>query len=184
MQSFLKLLIAYSTLDKTEEASRQKILSLVKTYDVASFDHDFLPGHTTASALVVNKALTHVLLNHHKKLDMWFQFGGHSDGSPDVRATAMREAQEESGLRSLEFYPGQGILDVDVHDIPARPEMPAHQHHDVRFLLTADMAEPFVISEESHDLKWVRLEDIESYNHEDTFHRMINKVIVLRKSLP
>ncbi len=184
MENFLDLLSVYHPIDAQEEASRQKIISLVKNYGTPAFDHDFLPGHITASALVVNKSLTHVLLNHHKKLDMWFQFGGHSDGSPDVRATAMREAQEESGLHSLEFYPGQGILDVDVHNIPEHGGMPAHQHHDVRFLLTADMDESFAISKESHDIKWVKFEDIESYNHEDTFHRMINKVIVLRKSLP
>ncbi len=184
MENFLDLLSAYHPIDAQEEASRQKIISLVTNYGKSAFGHDFLPGHVTSSALVVDRALTHALLNHHKKLNMWFQFGGHSDDSPEVRATALREAHEETGLKSLEFYPSLGIFDVDVHSIPEHAGAPAHEHHDVRFLLTADMDELFTVSEESHDIKWVKFEDIESYNHEDTFHRMINKVIVLRKSLP
>ena len=180
MDEFLSLFTAYQPTDPSELRSLARTLDLVNQFGEAAFGHDFLPGHVTASALVVNPGLTHVLLNHHKKLNLWIQFGGHSDGLSDVRATAMREAREESGLSSLAFYPGLDIFDVDVHAIPAYGHTNAHVHHDIRFLLTADLAEPFSVSAESNDLKWVRLEDIEQYNHEPSFHRMLAKVINLR----
>ena len=53
-------------------------------------------GHITASILILNQKKTKVLLMFHKKLQKWLQFGGHSDDSPDVLGTAIREFHEES----------------------------------------------------------------------------------------
>jgi len=53
-------------------------------------------GHITGSAWIVDPAGERVLLTHHRKLDRWLQPGGHSDGDPDTRAVAVREAEEES----------------------------------------------------------------------------------------
>ncbi len=41
-----------------------------------------------------------VLLLHHAKLDKWLQPGGHCDGDPDVLRVALKEAEEESGLKA------------------------------------------------------------------------------------
>lgn len=82
-------------------------------------------GHITASLLVVNPEFTKVLLIFHKKFQRWLQFGGHSDDSPDVLATAIREFHEESGITEepviFRYSDSQGfpIFDVDIHDIPA-----------------------------------------------------------------
>lgn len=82
-------------------------------------------GHITASMLIVNPEFTKVLLIFHKKLQRWLQFGGHSDDSPNVLATAIREFHEESGIieePSIFQYsesPSFPIFDVDIHDIPA-----------------------------------------------------------------
>ena len=55
-------------------------------------------GHITGSAWVVDTTGERVVLTHHAKLGRWLQPGGHSDGDPDTRAVALREAREESGL--------------------------------------------------------------------------------------
>ena len=55
-------------------------------------------GHMTGSAWVVNPALTHTLLTHHRRLDLWVQLGGHVEDDADMLAAARREAHEESGL--------------------------------------------------------------------------------------
>src|SRR6056297_1200916 len=92
---------------------------------------NFQPGHVTGSAWLVDDSGENVLLTHHRKLDAWLQLGGHSDGDPDTAAVARREAEEESGL-AVELV-SRDILDVDVHEIPARKSDPAHFHFDVRF---------------------------------------------------
>ena len=75
--------------------------------------------------LIVNEDFTKVLLILHKKLQRWLQFGGHSDNSPDVLATAIREFHEESGIAlepQIFSYEGNAevpLFDLDIHTIPA-----------------------------------------------------------------
>lgn len=176
----LQQLQQYKPVDSSELQSRDVVLEFVRNYP-RCFENDCLPGHITGSALVVDHNKTYALLNHHRKHGLWIQFGGHSDGIPDPIITAIRESKEESGLSTLAQISGlEGIFDIDVHQIPANTKMPAHIHYDIRILLVADRNEPVMKSAESHDLKWVRLEDIRRYNTEQAFSRMIRKVIVLR----
>lgn len=133
-----------------------------------------LAGHLTASAWIVDPDRTRTLLTHHRKLDRWLQLGGHVDGETDLAAAAMREAQEESGLTRLRLVSAE-VFDVDRHSIPARGAEPEHWHFDVRFLIEADPTEPLLISSESKDLAWVRLDEVTRLNSEESLARMVRK---------
>ncbi|HEX6833286.1 MAG TPA: NUDIX hydrolase [Rudaea sp.] len=115
-------------------------------------------GHLTGSAWLVSADGRRVLLTHHRKLNRWLQPGGHADGDPDLAAVALREAEEETGLRDLTVDPKP--FDLDVHLIPARGHEPEHWHYDVRFLVRATASEVFTVSEESHALAWRGIEDV------------------------
>ena len=134
-------------------------------------------GHITGSAWLVDMTGDRVLLAHHRKLGRWLQPGGHSDGDPDTRAVALREAREESGLdvRGLD----DAIFDIDVHRIPARGREPAHLHFDVRFLVQAEH-DRFRISEESHALAWVPAVGLGGLTDEESVLRMARKWLVRR----
>ena len=67
------------------------------------------------------------------------------------------------------------IYDIDVHRIPARGSEPAHDHYDLRFALEADPREPLVRNEESHDVRWIALSDLESYAIDDSVRRLAAK---------
>jgi 8-oxo-dGTP pyrophosphatase MutT (NUDIX family) len=138
------------------------------------FERTCAPGHVTGSAWLLHPEHPEVLLTHHRKLNRWLQPGGHADGCPDVLAVAMREAQEESGITAIEQLTPTMPLDLDIHEIPARPGEPAHLHYDVRFLLRAT-ADSYVVSEESHDLAWVPLERIAEFNPSDSLRRMAER---------
>ena len=115
-----------------------------------------------------------VLLTHHRKLDRWLQLGGHADGDPDVFAVALKEAREESGLSDFEAVI-EGIFDLDIHPIPARKSDPEHLHYDVRYLFRATGATDYVVSDESHDLRWVPLDEVTTLTTEDSMTRMVRK---------
>jgi 8-oxo-dGTP pyrophosphatase MutT (NUDIX family) len=113
------------------------------------FARDNSAGHVTASAIVARRGGPRrgvarpggeaFLLVFHRKLRRWLQPGGHVEHA-DASAfeAALREAREETGIREFEAPLGRTILDVDVHEIPARRNEPAHHHFDVRFLLTTE----------------------------------------------
>ena len=74
-----KALEGFQPADKREKESLEKIkqlLALSESEDV--FSRTRLAGHIVAGALVVDKE-GNVLLNHHKALDKWLHFVGHSD---------------------------------------------------------------------------------------------------------
>lgn len=138
------------------------------------FERSCPPGHVTASAWIVSADYRHVLLAHHRKLGRWLQPGGHADGDPDALSVAMREAREETGLVVLSTLPSDdgGLLDVDVHEIPARAGEPAHLHHDVRFLLIAEPGQALHCSEESIEVRWVCWADLPALAGEESLLRM------------
>jgi len=136
------------------------------------YSRDCWAGHITGSAWIVDPTGERVLLTHHRKLDRWLQPGGHSDGDPDTMAVALREAEEETGLVVQPV--DDAIFDLDVHPIPARGDDPEHQHYDVRFALQASNTD-YVVSDESHDLAWVKLDELARYTDEKSVLRMAHK---------
>jgi 8-oxo-dGTP pyrophosphatase MutT (NUDIX family) len=115
-------------------------------------------GHLTGSAWLVDGARRRALLTHHRKLNKWLQLGGHADGDGDLARVALREAEEESGLRGLIVEPE--IFDLDRHLIPARGSEPAHWHYDVRFVVHATGSEEFEVTHESHALAWREIAEV------------------------
>ena len=166
-------LAGYEPFDERETAMVERLRAFVAEYD-ACFERTLAIGHVTGSAWVVDRALERVLLTHHRKLDKWLQLGGHADGDGNVRRVAMREATEESGLRDVVPASG-GIYDIDVHEIPERGAEAAHFHYDVRFAFFADAEQPLQASEESHEVAWIPLADIERLPIDDSIRRLVAK---------
>lgn len=172
-QPLLDQLADYAAKHPDEAETVARFIDFVRS-DGDCFERSLAIGHVTGSAWIVNADGTQVLLTHHRKLDRWLQLGGHADGDPDVFAVAMKEAREESGLSDFEPV-GDGIFDLDIHPIPARKSDPEHLHYDVRYLLRATGATDYVVSDESHDLRWVPLEEVTTLTTEDSMTRMVRK---------
>ncbi len=173
-KKLLDLLENHNPSDNNERKMTNETVEFVKTNEDC-FKRELLIGHVTGSAWIVNDARTHVLMMHHRKLNQWFQPGGHCDGDPDVLNVALKEANEETGLKNLKVVDGK-VFDVDVHLIPERKGIPAHYHYDVRFLIEADMNEPLIVTEESNDLAWVSLEKVAEHNDSESIMRMARKI--------
>jgi len=166
-------LARYRGANDRERAMVAEVAAFLDEHDDA-FERSQLLGHITASAWIVDRERAHALLTHHRKLGRWLQLGGHVDGQPDVRAAALREAQEESGLVEIVAL-GTAIYDVDVHVIPVRGAEPEHKHYDIRFAFEADRAAPLVVSGESHALAWVALDELDRYETDESVRRLARK---------
>ena len=80
------------------------------------------------------------------------------------------------GFRSLPDRAVPEILDVDVHVIPARGEEPAHEHHDIRFLLEVSENQPIEHQvAESKEVRWFPAESLMASLDEESLTRMASK---------
>lgn len=172
-ENLVSVLKAYKSSFAEELPFKDSFLELLKAE--RCFYRDYLPGHITGSAFIVDEDGAHVLLTHHAKLNKWLQPGGHADGDEDVLRVALREAEEETGLTKFKLL-GSGLFDIDIHTIPARGDFPEHQHYDIRFLLQASRKDPLLISEESHDLAWKPIHELAQFTGNDSIARMAVKV--------
>jgi 8-oxo-dGTP pyrophosphatase MutT (NUDIX family) len=172
-QPLLDQLSAYAAVYPEEAETVTRFTAFVREQPEC-FERSLAQGHITGSAWIVDAVGEKVLLTHHRKLDCWLQLGGHADGDADVQAVALKEAQEESGIQNFQRL-GQGIFDLDIHPIPARGEVPEHLHYDVRYVLQVTGATDYVVSEESHDLRWVPLDEVRFLTTDPSMLRMVGK---------
>jgi 8-oxo-dGTP pyrophosphatase MutT (NUDIX family) len=168
-----ELLAVHQPFTEEEAAMLARLRDFVAAH-ADCFERTLQIGHVTGSAWIIDRERTHTLLTHHGKLDKWLQLGGHADGDPDILRVALREAEEESGLSGIRPL-SEAIFDVDIHLIPARRTEPEHFHYDVRFLFEADRHVPLKISDESKDLQWVALNQVEALTSEESVLRMVRK---------
>ncbi len=155
----------------------ERMLELAALRGAFSREH-VEPGHFTASAFVVCPERRRVLLVHHAKLERWLQPGGHVEaGDPSLRSAAEREVREETGLDSLSPL-SEGVFDVDIHAIPARPKEGAHQHFDVRYAFVARSTR-LVGSDEVRGVRWVELARVPELTGEDSVLRCVQRLAAL-----
>ncbi|MFD9347475.1 MULTISPECIES: NUDIX hydrolase [Streptomyces] len=119
-------------------------------------------GHVTCGAIVIDQfgRILHVL---HLASGKVLVPGGHTEPTDDsLAAVALRELHEETGFPPGAVTPWPGYetvpLDIDIHDIDARPGKgePGHQHFDLRFLFRLQTTEVSVAlqEEEVGGIEW------------------------------
>ena len=163
LQNLVALLQEHRLSSQSDWESTDKTIAWIENHEDFAFTKANTNGHITASLLITNEEKTHVLLMFHKKLQIWIQFGGHTDGETDVYAAAIREFHEESGIQYEPHVPKK-IFRVDVHSIPVHKETSEHLHHDIMFLWTIPFDTPFQRQEdEVDDIRWFPIEGIEDY---------------------
>ncbi|MDD3605155.1 MAG: NUDIX hydrolase, partial [Kiritimatiellae bacterium] len=75
----IQQLEAYQAKWENESQTVRRLIDFIAAHE--DFHSQALrQGHITGSAWLVNRAGTHVLLTHHRKLNKWIQLGGHADG--------------------------------------------------------------------------------------------------------
>jgi len=137
--------------------------------------------HVTGSALVVHPASQRILLRWHERYQLWNHVGGHADdGEDDPYVTALREAEEETGLRDLRPFPGPApsIVLVEIVPVPAARGEADHEHADVCYVFATDAPDATVEEHGDAELVWL---DIDEARRRSNFHvrNLIDRVAPL-----
>ena len=162
MEHFIHKLKKYQPYNEQEDTDKKLMLQLLQIQpDI--FERTCLAAHMTASAWVVNKDWTRVLLAYHNLYQSWAWLGGHADGEKDLLQVALREVQEESSIQSVvpmteEIYSIE-ILPVCGHE-KRGIYVPTHLHLNVTYLLQADDREQTRIkADENSAVGWFPIEE-------------------------
>jgi 8-oxo-dGTP pyrophosphatase MutT (NUDIX family) len=150
-ESTVEALTAWQAPDPAQDTLRHAVLSFVLAREDAC-KRECVPGHVTASALVLDHTGRQTLLTLHPRFGRWLQLGGHcEDGDPDIAAAALREASEESGIEGLRMDPRMAALHV--HPVVCSLGVPT-RHLDLQFIAHAPPNAEIACSDESLDLRW------------------------------
>lgn len=149
--SVIDLLTDWRAPDPTQDSLRHAVLAFVHAR-VDSCQRECVPGHVTASTIVLDHTGGQVLLTLHPRVGRWVQLGGHCDDEDtDIVAAALREAIEESGIDGLRIEPE--LAAVHVHPVTCSLGVPT-RHLDLQFVAHAPAGAQIAISDESDDLQW------------------------------
>ena len=184
----------YQPWTEKETWEKQQILDFMEKNPDCLFRGNRI-AHMTASAWVVNRQRSKVLMAYHKIYDSWAWLGGHADGEADLLQVAMKEACEEAGLRPANpilmkagLRPADPPLMAAGSLRPVREEIfsletltvdghmkhgswvPSHLHLNLTYLLEADEEEPLRINaEENTGVRWFAFEEALAASKEPWF---------------
>ena len=162
-QDLINQLQSYQSFNEQEEADRQVMLELLQTSDDIFYRTNLL-AHFTASAWVVNKSHTHVLMAFHNIYQTYAWLGGHADGEEDLLSVALREVQEESGIHTVKPIT-EGIYSLETIEVNGHEKngkyVPSHLHLNVTYLLEADDTESLhVKQDENSAVNWFPIDQV------------------------
>jgi 8-oxo-dGTP pyrophosphatase MutT (NUDIX family) len=152
-----KLISMYQPFNEQEAFDQKAMLSFIER-NPDYLDRTNLVAHFTVSTLVVNQAMDHILFGFHNIYQSWGWLGGHNDGDPDLLRVALKETEEETGLKKIKPYSDHIFL-LDTIYVPNHlkhgKHVSDHLHLNATFLIIADMQEPLQANPEEHaGVKW------------------------------
>lgn len=178
MTSPFDILSAYTPKNEQETYDKALMLAFIQRNPDYLLRSN-LTAHLTSSAFVVNKDMTKVVFAFHHIYQSWAWVGGHNDGNPNSLEVAMKEAMEETGLKSIQPY-SEDLLTIDVIYVPNHIKkgayVPDHLHLNMTYLLMADDNEiPSHNPAEHADVRWFLIDEVFQYVYEDRMKPIYQK---------
>ena len=150
-QDLIRQLEAFVPFNEQEKADREILLEKLKN-EPDVFLRSSLLYHMTASGWVTDPSRTKVVMAYHRIYDSWAWLGGHADGEEDLLSVALREVNEESGLKARPVR--EDIFSVEAVTVNGHVKrgayVPSHVHLNVTYLLEADPEQDLRMKEDEN----------------------------------
>ena len=169
----------FKPFNEQEERDKEFILSFMDTYeDVLTRDN--VVAHFTVSNWVVNKERTKIIMIYHNIYNSWAWTGGHADGDSYFLHVALKELEEETGLKNVKVLTNDiaslEIVTVDGH-VKRGKYVSSHLHINVTYILEADENELLRIKEdENSGVKWIDIDKVIEVTNEPKMIPIYNKL--------
>ena len=177
--SLRKIIEDYIPCDEQEERDKEQMLKFIDTFDDVLTRNNTI-GHFSASAFVVNKEKTKMASVYHIIMEGWAYPGGHADGEENLLSVALREVEEETGLKANILSDKPFLIStnpVKAH-IKRGKFVSSHLHFDVLYLMEADDSIPLAYREdESKGVKWIPFDEIDNENMVDFIGPIAKKLV-------
>lgn len=183
--SLINKIMNYKFVNEQEEHDKAVMLDFM-TKNSDYLDRSNQVAHFTTSIWTVNKQRTKTLMVYHNIYNSWSWIGGHADGEENLNKVAMRELQEETGVKNAKLVSDDifslEILTVDGH-MKKGIYVPSHLHLNVTYLAEADEKELLLVNEdENQAVKWWTFEEALKVSTEPWMVERVYKKLV-EKSL-
>ena len=162
MKKLFEQIKNYTPVNEQEQNDKEQMLAFMQANDNC-LTRENMVAHFTTSIWTVNKERTKTLMVYHNIYDSWSWIGGHADGMENLAEVALRELQEETGVKNARLVSGEILsietLTVDGH-VKKGAYVPCHLHFNVTYLAEADEAETLVVKEdENQAVKWFAFDE-------------------------
>ena len=150
-ENLIRQIENYPPFNEQEEKDKALILGWIRNNENA-FSRENAVAHITASAWVVNKDRSKVLMVYHNIYNSWSWLGGHADGG------TIREVKEEAGISNVrpvseEIFSLESLT-VDGH-VKKGNYVSSHLHLNITYLLEADSEEQVSVkADENSGVMW------------------------------
>ena len=169
----------YTPFNNQEESDKALMLKYIDTFnDVLTRENTLC--HFTASNWIVNKERTKVLMIYHNIYKSWAWTGGHADGDDNLLHVAIKEAEEETGLKKLKIL-NDGIYSLEILTVDSHIKrgkfVSSHLHLNCTFLFEADEKEVLRIKEdENSGVNWIDIEKVCEVSNEEKMKPIYQKL--------
>jgi 8-oxo-dGTP pyrophosphatase MutT (NUDIX family) len=177
---FIEAIKKYECVNRQEVSDKKVMLQYIKDYKNNILTRDNKIAHLTSSGFIMNESLTKVLMIHHNIYNTWAWTGGHADGEEDLLAVAVKEAKEETGLKTVKTL-SRAIASIDILPVNGHIKkdkyVSAHLHLNVAYLLIANEQHSLSINKkETSGVKWVKTEEIADHSKEPELIKIYKKL--------
>lgn len=180
MKTLKEQILAYVPENAQEEQAQNEILRQWEQMGAEIFERSE-KGHFTASSIILNPALDHMLMVYHNIYQSLSWTGGHADGEENLFKKAVEEAKEETGLITLIPVCSE-ILSLDCLPVKAHEKkgklVPDHIHYNVAYGFVAPEKQLLQIKpDENSAVCWIPLTEWQSQCKEPHMISIYEKII-------